>query len=130
MRISASLTRRWRLGTGTSAEPCVKEGSNALNGPILIALLMVGCSHLPEPDPIYSAVPARQPEIVDTEQVVNLQFRFRQEHEPIVTDTVSNGWHVVTGLPELDNYEAVSNYWFGQGMESRYESNVVYYRKK
>lgn len=86
--------------------------------------------HRPEPEPTYSTVPPHH-KIVDTpEEVVTFHFRFLQEHPPEVTDIVSNGWHVVSGLPELDNYEAVSNYWRGQGIESTYVGNVIYFRHR
>ncbi len=94
-----------------------------------IFLFMLGCRHV-SIEPIYSTVPAAIPYPSDEVQEVTLRFRFKEESATNVMDTVSNGWHVVTGLPLLDNYEAVSNYWYGQGMESYYVSNVIYYRQK
>jgi hypothetical protein len=92
-------------------------------------LVATSCASV-ETVPVYSVCPPHVEILDEPEHEVTLRFRFASESAANVVDTVTNGWHVVTGLPELDNYEAVSNYWHGQGMESRYYSNVIYYRPK
>lgn len=96
----------------------------------LLLVICAGCVRTKDWTPVYSEVPPPHKEVFDIEEEVTFKFRFTQDHMPNVTDAESNGWHVVTGLPELDNFDEVSNYWKSKGIESAYISNVVYYQQK
>jgi hypothetical protein len=99
---------------------------------LLYALCILICGCAKDWIPVYSACPGPHIDPPDIEQLeqpeLAVKFRYPPDPSTQVITVISNGWYCLMGLPELDNYDEVTNAMVRMGYESRYENKVLRYR--
>lgn len=100
----------------------------------LIALTLLLCGCRPTVTvPAYAEVPPSKV-VVDVEEKPDFVFSYPigpdNNFDHVVAGERRDGWTEIRGLPQIENFEQMSNYWFRRGIASYYVSNVIFVKKE